>query len=376
MAKRDYYEILGVDKSASKTEIKKAYRKTALKYHPDRNPGNKEAEEKFKEAAEAYEVLSDDNKRQRYDQYGHAGLGGASGFGGTGTGGMNMEDIFANFGDIFGSAFGGGFGGFGSAFGGGGYRQTRGSNLRIRVKLNLEEMVEGVTKKVKVTRMVMADGATFKTCPTCKGSGQQVRVVNTPLGQMQTATTCGTCRGAGKIADHIPGGANNQGLVKKDETVEIKIPAGAREGIQMQVRGKGNEAPFGGPAGDLLVVIEEEQHAHLHRDGNNLHYDLYVGLPDVILGTEVEVPTATGKVKLKIEAGTQPGKVLRLKGKGLPSLESYDTGDLFIHVNVFIPKKITEEERGFFEKMRDNENFKPDSENKSKSFFDKVKEMF
>lgn len=370
MSKRDYYEILGVERTATQAEIKKAYRKIALQNHPDRNPGNKAAEEKFKEAAEAYEVLSDDNKRQRYDQFGHAGMGGAGGFGG---GGMNMEDIFANFGDIFGSAFGGGGFGFG---GGRGQRQPRGSNLRIRVKLNLQEMVEGVTKKMKVTRMVLADGATFKTCPTCKGSGQQVRIINTPLGQMQTATTCGTCSGTGKIADKIPNGANKQGLIKKDETVEVKIPAGAREGIQMQVRGKGNEAAFGGPAGDLLVVIEEEQHAEIHRDGNNLHYDLFVGLPDVILGADVEVPTATGKAKIKIEPGTQSGKVLRLKGKGLPSLEAYGTGDLFIHVNAFIPKKLSSEEMKFFEKMRGNENFEPDQENKSKSFFDKVKEMF
>lgn len=371
MAKRDYYEILGVAKNATATEIKKAYRKVALKYHPDRNPDNKEAEEKFKEAAEAYEILSDENKRSRYDQFGHAGVGGAAG-GGFGGGGMNMEDIFSQFGDIFGGAFGGGFGGFG----GGGMRQQRGSNLRIRVKLNLEEMIDGVTKKVKVTRMKLHKDATFRTCPTCKGSGQQVRIMNTPLGQMQTATTCGTCRGTGKIADKIPSGANNHGLIKEDETVEIKIPAGAREGIQLQVRGRGNEAPFGGPSGDLIVVIEEEEHPDLQRDGNNLHYDLNVSLPDVILGADKEVPTATGRVKIKIEPGTQSGKVLRLKNKGLPSLEGYGTGDLFIHVNAFIPEKLSKKQKEFFEEMREEENFDPANQRENKSFFERVKDMF
>lgn len=369
MSKRDYYEVLGVSKTSTTIEIKKAYRKVALKYHPDRNPGDKEAEEKFKEAAEAYEVLSDDNKRARYDQFGHAGVGGAAG-GGFGGGGMNMEDIFAQFGDIFG--FGGGFGSRGSTRA----RQQHGSNLRIRVKINLREMVEGVVKKVKVTRLKLAEGVSFKTCPTCNGRGQQVRVVNTMLGQMQTATTCGTCGGTGKIPDRIPPGANNQGLVKSEETVEIKIPAGAREGIQLQVRGKGNDAPMGGVPGDLLVVIEEEQHNSLHRDGNNLHYDLNVGLPDVVLGGEAEVPTATGKVKITIEKGTQSGKVLRLKGKGLPSLEGYGIGDLFVHVNAYIPEKLTKEQEEFFKKMRGDERFAPSEECKSKSFFERVKNLF
>lgn len=370
MAKRDYYEVLGVAKTANAAEIKKAYRQVALKYHPDRNPDDKSAEDKFKEAAEAYEVLSDENKRARYDQFGHAGVGGAGGFGG----GMNMEDIFSQFGDIFGGAFGGGFGGFGGF--GGQPRQQQGSNLRVRVKLNLEEMMEGVTKKLKVTRMKLHKNATFKTCPTCKGSGQQVRVVNTMLGQMQTATTCGTCRGTGKIAEHIPSGANNQGLIKEDETVEVKIPAGAREGIQMQVRGKGNEAPFGGPAGDLIVVIEEEKHPELQRDGNNLHYDLNVSLPDVLLGAEKEVPTATGRAKIKIEPGTQSGKILRLKNKGLPSLEGYGSGDLFVHVNAFIPEKLTKKQREFFESMREDDHFDPANQKENKSFFERVKDMF
>ncbi|MXV38329.1 molecular chaperone DnaJ [Flavobacteriaceae bacterium Ap0902] len=370
MAKRDYYEILGIDKSATKVEIKKAYRKIAIKYHPDKNPDNQEAEEKFKEAAEAYEVLSNDDKRQRYDQFGHAGVGGAAG---GGFGGMNMEDIFSQFGDIF----GGGFGGFGGGFSGGGRsRQQRGSNLRVRVRLNLEEMMEGVTKKLKVTRMKLHPEATFKTCPTCHGSGQQVRVMNTPLGQMQTATTCGTCRGTGKIADHIPNGANNQGLIKEDDTVEVKIPAGARDGIQLQVRGKGNEAPFGGPAGDLLVVIEEEEHQDLKRDGNNLHYDLHVSLPDVVLGAEKEIPTATGKAKIKIEPGTQSGKILRLKSKGLPSLEGYGSGDLFVHVNAFIPHNLSSKQKAFFEEMREDDNFNPIHKKDNKSFFERVRDMF
>lgn len=371
MSKRDYYEILGVSKTADAAEIKKAYRKVALKFHPDRNPDDKQAEENFKEAAEAYEVLSDENKRARYDQFGHAGVGGAAG--GYG-GGMNMEDIFSQFGDIFGGAFGGGFGGFGGF--GGGSRQQKGSNLRVRVRLNLEEMMEGVTKKMKVTRMKLHKDATFKTCPTCHGSGQQVRVMNTPLGQMQTAAACSSCRGTGKIADNIPTGANNQGLIKVDETVEVKIPAGAREGIQLQVRGKGNEAPFGGLSGDLIVVIEEEAHPELQRDGNNLHYDLHVSLPDVILGADKEVPTATGRAKIKIEPGTQSGKILRLKNKGLPSLEGYGSGDLFVHVNAFVPEKLDKNQKDFFEKMRGDSNFSPDNKRENKSFFERVKDMF
>ncbi|MDO5509565.1 MAG: DnaJ C-terminal domain-containing protein [Weeksellaceae bacterium] len=366
MAKRDYYEILGVSKDATTQELKKAYRAIALKYHPDKNPDNREAEEKFKEAAEAYEVLSNAEKRARYDQFGHAGMSGAGGFGG-----MNMEDIFANFGDIFGGAFGGGFGGFG---GGGGRQQ--GSNLRIRVKLNLPEMIEGVTRKVKVTRMVLAKGATFKTCPSCQGRGQQMRVMNTPLGQMQTATTCGTCRGIGKLADHIPAGANNMGLIKEDEVVEVKIPPGAREGIQLQVRGKGNEGPMGSFPGDLIVVIEEEDHAPLYRDGNNLHYDLHIGLPDAILGAEKEIPTANGKAKIKIEPGTQNGKILRLKSKGIPSLESYGSGDLFVHVNAYIPEKLDKKSREFFEQIRSHEDFAPQSAKKERSFFERVKDIF
>lgn len=370
--KRDFYEILGVSKTANAAEIKKAYRKLAIKFHPDKNPDDKEAEEKFKEAAEAYEVLSDDNKRARYDQFGHAGMGGAAGGGGGfGGGGMNMEDIFSQFGDIFGGGFGG--------FGGGqsrGPRRIKGSDLRIRVKLNLEEMVNGVEKKIKVKRFKQAEGATAKTCPTCQGSGQQVRVTNTMFGQMQTAATCGTCQGIGKVADHIPPGANNQGLIKTEETVEIKIPAGAREGIQLQVRGKGNDAPFDGIPGDLLVVIEEEEHDTLKRDGNNLHYDLYISIPDAVLGSSQEVPTVNGKVKIKIDKGTQSGKVLRLKGQGLADLNGYGKGDLFVHVNIWTPTSLTKDQEAFFEKMRDDSHFSPEPSKNEKSFFDRVRDMF
>lgn len=367
MSKKDYYEILGVAKTASADEIKKAYRKKAIKYHPDKNPNNKEAEEKFKEAAEAYEVLSDPQKRQRYDQFGHEGMSGAGGFGG---GGMNMEDIFSQFGDIF----GGGFGGFGGQQRR--PRQFKGSDLRIRVKLNLEEMMNGTTKKVKVKRFKQAPGATSKTCPTCNGSGQQIKVTNTFLGQMQTATTCSTCQGLGKVADHIPPGANNQGLTKAEELIDINIPAGVREGIQLQVSGKGNDAPFDGVPGDLLVIIEEEEHDTLKRDGNNLHYDLYISIPDAILGASKEIPTVNGKVRIKIDKGTQSGKVLRLKGQGLPNLNGYGNGDLFVHVNVWTPTKLNKEQEQFFEKMKDEEHFKPHPTKNDKSFFERVKEMF
>lgn len=375
MSKRDYYEILEVSKSASAEEIKKAYRKMALKHHPDKNPDDKAAEEKFKEAAEAYEVLSDPNKKARYDQYGHAGVGGAAGGGfgggGFGGGGMNMEDIFSQFGDIFGGHFGGGFGQQQR-----GPRRMKGSDLRIRVKLNLEEMMSGTTKKVKVKRFKHAEGVTFKTCPTCGGSGYQTRVTNTFLGQMQQTVACGSCQGIGRIADHVPPGANNQGLTKIEETIDIKIPAGVREGIQLQVSGKGNDAPFDGIPGDLLVIIDEEVHNELKRDGNNLHYDLYVSVPDAILGASKEIPTVTGKVRVKVDKGTQSGKVLRLKGQGLPSLNSYGNGDLFIHINVWTPDKLSKEQEAYFEKMKDDDNFSPHPSKNDKSFFDRVKEMF
>ena len=377
MSKRDYYEILCVSKSASADEIKKAYRKLAIKYHPDKNPGDKSAEEKFKEAAEAYEILSDKDKRARYDQFGHAGAGGAAGGGGFGGGGfgggMSMEDIFSQFGDIFGGHFGGGFGGFG---GGGRQQQIKGSNLRVRIKLNLEEMVNGTTKTIKVKRLKLAPGVTSKTCPTCHGSGAQIKVMNTMFGQMQTQTTCGTCGGLGKVADKIPAGANAEGLVKTDEEVSINIPAGARDGIQLNVRGKGNDAPFGGIPGDLLVVIEEEQDQSIKREGDNLHQELYISFPEAALGTTKEINTVGGKVKIKIDAGTQSGKILRLAGKGLPSIDSYGRGDMFIHVNVWTPQKLTKEQKEFFENAIAKGEMQAEPSGKEKSFFDKVRDMF
>ena len=370
MAKRDYYEILGISKGAGADEIKKAYRKMAIKYHPDKNPDNKEAEAKFKEAAEAYEVLSNADKKARYDQFGHQAFEGGGGFNG---GGMNMDDIFSQFGDIFGGAFGGG--GF-SGFSGGGQRRVKGSNLRIRVKLTLEEIANGVEKKIKVRRKVQAKGTTYKTCTTCHGSGQITRITNTILGRMQTATTCNACHGAGQIIDRKPADADEQGLKIAEETVSIKIPAGVVDGMQLKVAGKGNEAPGNGVSGDLLVAIEEEAHESLQREGDNLHYDLYVSLPDAILGTSKEIDTVTGKVRIKIDAGVQSGKILRLRGKGIPSINGYGRGDLLVHVNVWTPKTLSKQQREFFENMREDEHFTPKPESTDKSFFEKVKDMF
>ncbi|MDO4225454.1 MAG: molecular chaperone DnaJ [Bergeyella zoohelcum] len=373
MSKRDYYEILGVSKSATADEIKKAYRKQAIKYHPDKNPGDKEAEEKFKEAAEAYEVLSDPNKKARYDQYGHAGLGGGAGGYGGGFGGMNMDDIFSQFGDIFGGHFGSAFGG------GGGYRQpqARGTNLRIRIKLNLEEMINGTQKVIKVKRLKTATGATFKTCPTCGGRGVQMRVVNTLLGQVQTQTTCSSCEGMGKVGDKIPAGANSQGLIREDEEVSINIPAGARDGIQLNVQGKGNDAPFGaGIAGDLYVAIEEEEDNVFKREGDNLHQELYISFAEAALGTSKEIPTVGGKVKIKVDAGTQSGKILRLSGKGIPSLDRYGKGDMFVHINVWTPQNLTQEQKEFFEKQLNNGEMNAEPSGKEKTFFEKVRDLF
>ncbi|WP_224484650.1 molecular chaperone DnaJ [Robertkochia aurantiaca] len=369
--KQDYYEILGVDKGASTAEIKKAYRKMAIKYHPDKNPGDKEAEEMFKKSAEAYEVLSNPDKRSRYDQFGHAAFDGA---GGPGAGGMNMDDIFSQFGDIFGSAFGGGFGGFGGF--GGGRARVKGGNLRIRVRLNLEEVANGVEKKVKVRRKVQAEGVTYKTCGTCNGTGQVTRVTNTILGRMQTATACTTCGGTGQMIDKRPADADAQGLKVQEETVSIKIPAGVVDGMQLKVTGKGNEAPGDGIAGDLLVLIEELDHPTLKREGDNLHYDLYVSVAEAVLGTSKEIDTVSGKVRIKLEEGLQSGKILRLRNKGIPSINGYGNGDLLVHVNVWTPKTLNKEQREFFERMLDDENFIPKPENSDKSFFEKVKDMF
>jgi molecular chaperone DnaJ len=381
MSKRDFYEILGLTKSASEDEIKKAYRKLAIKYHPDKNPDDKAAEEKFKEAAEAYEVLSNPEKRQRYNQYGHAGVGGASGGGGYG-GGMNMDDIFSQFGDIFGG--GGGFGGFGGSSRGGGRRVVRGSNLRVKVKLNLQEIAKGVEKKLKVNKFVNcntckgsgAKNGTFDTCKLCNGSGVQVRTQQTFLGAMQTQTTCSGCNGEGKTVKDKCNTCHGDGIVRAEEVISINIPAGVAEGMQLSVGGKGNAAPRGGINGDLLVLIEEEEHPELKRDGSNLFYDSYVNFADAALGTSIEIPTVDAKVKIKIEPGTQSGKVLRLKGKGLPDVNSYGTGDLLVNINVWTPQSLSAEEKKALETLRLSKNFAPNPNRKEKGFFDRMKEYF
>ena len=374
MSKRDFYEILGVSKDASETEIKKAYRKKAIQFHPDKNPDDKVAEDKFKEAAEAYEILSNPDKKQRYDQYGHAGVGGQGGFGG---GGMNMDDIFSQFGDIFG---GGGGSPFESFFGGGGgrggrTRQAVGSNIRIKLKLTLEDIANGVEKKIKYKKKVVAEGVTFESCATCNGRGQVTRVQSTFLGQMQTSSPCPTCRGNGKKVKNVPPGADGMGLVTKEVTTTIDIPAGVADGMQLNVQGRGNETP-GGVAGDLIVLVEEVKHESLERDGNNVIYNLHVSFPQAALGVDVEVPTIGGKARIKVESGTQSGKVLRLRGKGIPDVNGgYRTGDQLIYVNVFTPNKLNSEEKKTMESLLDSENFTPDP-TKEKGFFDKMKDFF
>lgn len=365
--KEDYYEILGISKGASEAEIKRAYRKKAIQYHPDKNPGDDEAEEMFKKAAEAYEVLSDPDKRARYDQFGHQAFEG--GFGG---GGMNMEDIFSQFGDIFGGAFGG----FGGGFGGGGRRTVKGGNLRVRMQLTLEEIAVGVEKKIKVKRKKLAKGTTYKTCPTCNGMGQVTRIQNTILGRMQTATTCSTCGGIGKVVDAKPGNADGDGMIVTEETVSIKIPAGVMDGMQLKVTGKGNDAPADGIPGDLLVVIEEIPHETLQREGDNLHYELYINFAEAALGASKEIDTVTGKVRIKIESGIQSGKILRLRNKGIPSINGYGMGDLLVHVNVWTPQSLTKEQKDFFEKMAADDHFQPNPGKEDKSFFEKVKDIF
>lgn len=380
MSKRDYYEILGVDKNVSEADLKKAYRQMALKFHPDKNPGDKSAEDKFKEAAEAYEVLSHPEKKARYDQYGHAGMGANAGFNG---GGMNMDDIFSHFGDIFGDMFGGGFG---SSRGGQRSRRVnKGSNLRVKVKLTLEEIAKGVEKKIKVNKYVPCSscsgsgakgGSSYNTCSTCKGTGQVTQVTNTFLGQMQTRTTCPHCGGEGQIITDKCNTCFGNGVVKDEEVISLNIPAGVAEGMQLSVSGKGNAAARGGYPGDLIVLIEEIEHPFLVRDGDNLLYEHYITFPEATLGTHIEVPTIDGKAKVKIEPGTQGGKMLRLRGKGLQGINSYSKGDLIVNVNVWTPKHLSKEEKAILEKLQNSPNFKPDPGSKDKNFFQRMREMF
>ena len=377
-SKRDYYEVLGVGRNASAEEIKKAYRQLAIKYHPDKNPGDASAEDKFKEAAEAYEVLSTPEKKARYDQYGHQGMGANGGFSG---GNMNMEDIFSQFGDIFsGSGFEGFFGG-----GRGGSRVRQGSNLRIKLKLTLEEAALGVEKKIKVKRNSSCktcqgtgakNGSALQTCTNCNGSGQVRRVTNTILGQMMSTSTCSVCQGEGKIVKEKCPTCSGEGVTPEEEVLSIKIPAGVADGMQLSMSGKGNVPPRGGMAGDLIIVIEEEEHATLKRDGSNIVFDLHINFVDAALGTSVEVPTIEGKVKIKIDPGTQSGKILRLKDKGVKDLNSYQKGDQLIYVNVWTPKQLTPQEKEMLEKLRNSPNFQPNPGKGEKSFFEKVKEFF
>jgi molecular chaperone DnaJ len=380
MAKRDYYDILGVPKGSSAEDVKKAYRKLAIKYHPDKNPDDPSAEEKFKEAAEAYEILSSPEKRQRYDQYGHQGNQG--GFGGGGS--MNMEDIFSQFGDIFGGGFGGGGGDF---FGGGGRGrgQRKGSNLRIKLKLTLEEVANGVEKKIKVKRQVACEychgngsknGTSLKKCTTCNGTGQIRKVVNTMLGQMVSATTCTTCNGDGQMVSERCDHCHGSGTSEKEEQISIKVPGGVADGMQLSMSGKGNFPRGGGVPGDLIILIEEQEDEVLKRDGLNVIYDLYISFTDAVFGTSLEIPTIDGKVKIKIEPGTQSGKILRLKGKGVKDLNGYGKGDQLIYVNVWTPQALNKEEKELMEKMKGSENFKPNPGKNDKGFFEKMKEFF
>ena len=388
MSKRDFYEILGVSKSSSADEIKKAYRKVAMQFHPDRNPGDKAAEEKFKEAAEAYEILSDTDKKAKYDRHGHQAFGpGTGGGGGYGGGGMDMNDIFSQFGDVFGDDMFGGFfgGGQSRSRGGAKARGQRGSNLRIKLKMNFEEIANGVNKQVKVKKHVLCttcggngakDNSSIQTCGTCKGSGQVRKVTNTFLGQMQTVNTCPTCNGEGSTVTAKCTPCKGEGRVYGEETISIDIPAGVQDGMQLSMSGKGNAGERGGSSGDLIIMIEEEQHESLHRDGLNVSFDLYITIPDAIFGTSIEVPTIVGRAKIKIPAGTQSGKIFRLKGKGFPEVQGYAKGDQLIHVNIWTPQEVSEEEKIALNKMQESENFKPKPVKGDKSFYDKVKEAF
>ncbi len=377
--KRDYYEILNVSKSSTQEEIKKSYRKVAMQFHPDRNPGDKEAEEKFKEAAEAYEILSDTEKRAQYDRFGHAAFGPRGGH----PGGMNMDDIFSQFGDIFGEDIFGNF--FGGNRGRRAGRGNRGSDLRVKIKMSYAEIASGASRSIKVKKYVgcnscngsgAKDQSSVQNCGTCNGTGQVRRVQNTFLGQMQTVTTCPTCQGEGQTISAKCGTCKGDGRVFGEETVSLNIPAGVQEGMELRMEGKGNSGERGGYPGDLRILIEEEKHPELHRDGQNIIYDLYVSFPDAVLGTELQVPTIDGKAKIKVPAGTQSGKIFRLKGKGFPTVHGYDKGDELIHVNVWTPQQLNEEERQMFEKLRTSDSFNPHPDKGHKSFFQKVKEMF
>jgi molecular chaperone DnaJ len=381
--KRDYYEVLGVAKNVNAEDLKKAYRKKAIEYHPDKNPGDKSAEEKFKEAAEAYEVLSDPDKRARYDRFGHAGLEGMGGGGGASFQGMDMDEILRRFGFDTDDLFGGFFGGGGAR--GGRSRGERGSNLRIKVKLTLEEINSGVNKKIKVRKQVSCntckgsgarEGSSAETCSTCRGSGMVNRVAQTPFGMMQTAVQCPTCNGAGQVVKSPCNVCRGDGRVFGEETIDVDIPAGVHDGIQLNMSGKGNAGAKGGPSGDLVIGIEEAPHEEFTREGNNLIHELFISLPDAALGEKLEVPTLEGRVRITIPPGTQSGKIFRLKDKGLPVLQSYQRGDLLVHVNVWTPKKLNDEEKKALEKMRSMPNFKPTPDKDDKSFFDRVKDMF
>jgi molecular chaperone DnaJ len=386
MAKRDYYEVLGVAKGADDSSIRQAYKKLAMQYHPDRNPGDKTAEEKFKEAAEAYEVLSDKDKRAQYDRFGHAGVSGQGGFGGQG--GMTMDDIFEHFGDIFGEMGGSPFDGF---FGGSRTRKgdtgkgQRGTNLRIKVTLSLEEIATGTTKKIRVNKHVACDlchgsgakdSGSVQTCGTCRGSGYVRQIRNTFLGQMQTTTACPACGGRGQVITAACPKCKGEGRVFGEETIDLEIPAGVAEGMQLSMSGKGNAGMNGGPNGDLIISISEKKHDHFQRDGQNLIYDLYLNFADAAIGTSVDVPTIDGTVKIKVPPGTQPGKIFRLKDKGLPAVQGYGKGDQLIHVNVWTPKKLNDEERKILEKMRDMPNFQPQPGKSEKGFFERMKDFF
>lgn len=389
--KRDYYEVLGVEKTASAEEIKKAYKKMALKYHPDRNPGDKQAEEKFKEAAEAYSVLSDPQKRQRYDQFGHAGaeaggFGGFEGFGG-GAGGFSMDDIFSMFGDIFGGHSGGfgGFGGFGQRGGGSREKVYRGSNIRVRVKVSLEEIVKGAKKSIKIEKYIPCsecgskgakNSADIKTCDACKGSGQQVRVVRGIFGQSYEYSDCPVCHGEGKVIVNPCPKCGGHGVVRSKEEISFNIPAGVSDGMELRLRGAGNAAKNNGVAGDLLIQIAEEEHPEFRREGNNLVYTLFVSVPDAILGKSVEFNCFGEKIKVKVEPGTQPGTLIRFNGKGIPVLNGFGRGDLLVYVQVWVPKKLDRETKSLVEKLSSSPEFDPKPVKDDKNFFDRFKRIF